>query len=101
MRWTPGRRSQNIEDRRGQTGGGGFRGGPVSIGILLVLVALSLLTGRNFLSFIDPNSMGGERDASIMLANTEAPYAANPLGTEANAKATKELGKADIKDLGE
>lgn len=50
----------------------------------------------------DPNSLGGERDASIMIANAENPGdAADPLGTEANRKATRELGKADIKELGE
>ena len=51
----------------------------------------------------DPNSLGGERDASIMIANAEngGDAGINPLGTEANAKATEELGKADIKELGE
>lgn len=56
MRWTPGSRSGNLEDRRGQSGGGGFRGGPASIGVVLVLLVLSLLTGRNFLSLIDSGS---------------------------------------------
>lgn len=51
----------------------------------------------------DPNSLGGERDASIMIANAEngGDAGINPLGTEANAKATEKLGKADIKELGE
>ena len=50
----------------------------------------------------DPNSLGGERDASIMIANAEAPVGVNTFpGTEANAKAVKELGKGDIKELGE
>ncbi len=62
MRWTPGRRSEHVEDRRGQTGGG-FRGGPVSIGVVLVLVALSLVTGRNFLSLVDPNTIGDDTPA--------------------------------------
>src|SRR5215469_786535 len=49
MRWTPGRTSDNIEDRRGM----GVRAGlPIGIGGLLVLGLLSLLTGRNFLSLI-------------------------------------------------
>jgi predicted metalloprotease len=51
MKWTPGGVSEDIEDRRG--GGGGFRGGPVSIGAVLVLLVLSLLTGKNFLSLVD------------------------------------------------
>jgi hypothetical protein len=50
----------------------------------------------------DPNSLGGERDASIMIHNAENPAAGfDPLGTEANRKATEELGKADIEELGE
>lgn len=51
----------------------------------------------------DPNSLGGERDASIMLNNAEnnGDAGIDPMGTEANRKATKELGKADIKELGE
>jgi hypothetical protein len=51
----------------------------------------------------DPNSLGGERDASIMIANAEngGDAGINPLGTAANAKAVKELGKADVEELGE
>ncbi len=50
----------------------------------------------------DPNSLGGERDASIMIANAETPDGANAWpGTEANRKAVEGLGKADIKELGE
>ena len=49
MRWTPGRQSDNIEDRRGM----GMRAGiPISIGGLLVLGLLTLVTGRNFLSLV-------------------------------------------------
>lgn len=51
----------------------------------------------------DPNSLGGERDASIMLSNAEngGDAGINPMGTEANRKASKELAKADIEELGE
>jgi uncharacterized protein len=52
MKWTPGSR-ENIEDRRGQRGFGGGRGGPIGIGVVLLLLVLSLLTGRNFLSLVD------------------------------------------------
>jgi predicted metalloprotease len=47
MRWTPGRRSDNIEDRRGtrvRAGAG------LGLGGLLILGLLTLVTGRNFLS---------------------------------------------------
>lgn len=49
----------------------------------------------------DANSMGGERDAAIMIANGEAGGQIAPIQTEANAKAVEGLAKADIKDLGE
>lgn len=51
----------------------------------------------------DPNSLGGERDASIMIANAENQGDAgrNLMGTAANQRATEELGKADIKELGQ
>jgi predicted metalloprotease len=47
MRWTPGRQSDNIEDRRGTR----MRAGAgIGIGGLLILGLLTLVTGRNFLS---------------------------------------------------
>ncbi len=50
----------------------------------------------------DPNSLGGEAMAATMFANAENGGAIiNTLGTEANAKAVKELAKADVKELGE
>lgn len=51
----------------------------------------------------DPNSLGGERDASIMIENAEnfGDAGINPMGTEENRLATEKLGKADIKELGE
>ena len=62
MKWTPGSVSEDVEDRRG--GGGGFRGGPVSIGVVLVLLVLSLLTGKNFLSLVDSGAApGGDTSA--------------------------------------
>ena len=46
MKWTPGGMSRNVEDRRGQGGGGGFRmGGPMGIGGALIALVLSLLFG--------------------------------------------------------
>ena len=50
MRWSPGHRSSNIEDRRG--GGGRFiRGaGGMGAGGLIILVVLSLIFGRDFVS---------------------------------------------------
>lgn len=51
----------------------------------------------------DPNSLGGERDASIMISNAENQGDAGRdlMGTKANREATEKLGKADIEELGE
>jgi predicted metalloprotease len=54
MRWTPGGVSTDIEDRRG--GGGGFsfgRGPQIGCGGAIILLVLSLLTGKNFFALFD------------------------------------------------
>ena len=56
MRWTPGGRSQNLEDRRGESGGGGgigFGRAGMGIGGTLILLVLSLIFGRDFLGGSD------------------------------------------------
>jgi hypothetical protein len=51
MEWQPGQISSDIEDRRGDPGGGGFGFGGGGIGIVgfVVLLVVSLVTGHNFL----------------------------------------------------
>jgi uncharacterized protein len=51
MDWTPGGLSDDVEDRRGSSGGGGGFGGGGGLGIVgfIVLVIVSLLTGRNYI----------------------------------------------------
>lgn len=50
MEWTPGDVSSDIEDRRGESsgGGGGFGFGGLGLGGILIVGLLSLLFGRNF-----------------------------------------------------
>ena len=48
MDWTPGGTSQDVEDRRGSSGGG-FGGGGLGIVGFVVLLIISLVTGRNYL----------------------------------------------------
>jgi uncharacterized protein len=48
MRWTPGRMSRNIEDRRGSSGGIGMMGPGLGLGGVVLLV-LSLLFGQDLL----------------------------------------------------
>jgi uncharacterized protein len=53
MRWTPGGRSDDIEDDRDASGGGGgfgFGGIHIGIGGFLILLVLSLVFHRNFLA---------------------------------------------------
>ena len=57
MRWTPGGESQDVEDRRGARGIG-----PVHVGVggVAVLLVLSLIFGRDFVSgVLDPNAGAG------------------------------------------
>lgn len=49
MDWTPGGMSSDVEDRRGDSGGGGFGGGGLGIVGFLFLVIISLVTGRNYI----------------------------------------------------
>jgi uncharacterized protein len=54
MRWTPGGRSDDVEDRRSEGGGGGFSIGGIHVGIggFLILLILSAVFHRNLLSLL-------------------------------------------------
>src|SRR5258705_630341 len=77
MDWTPGELSSDIEDRRGSSGGGGgFGGGGLGIVGFLVLLVISLVTGRNYIgSYLS----GGGAASSQRAQNTDGrPYSASP-----------------------
>ena len=60
MRWTPGGLSSDVEDRRGQSGGGGFGGGGLGIVGFLILLVVSLVTGRNYIgAYFSGGGLGG------------------------------------------
>lgn len=53
MRWTPGGRSENIEDERGSSGGGGGPGfGRIGIVGVILAVVIGFATGRNPLEIL-------------------------------------------------
>lgn len=66
MDWTPGGMSEDVEDRRGE-GGGGFGMGGSGLGIIgfLVLLVISLITGHNFLG----NVLSGGGQSSMRAVN--------------------------------
>jgi uncharacterized protein len=74
MDWTPGQISDDIEDRRGSSGGGGgFGGGGLGIIGFIVLLVISLVTGRNYIgSYL---SGGGSPRPQT---SQSQPYAATP-----------------------
>ena len=82
MRWTPGGRSDDVEDDRGQSGGGGgggFNFGGTHIGIVgfLVLLVLSLVFKRNFLSLAGIG--GGSSPTQISQPDTARDQREEPL----------------------
>jgi uncharacterized protein len=76
MDWTPGELSSDIEDRRGSSGGGGgFGGGGLGLVGFLVLLVISLITGRNY---IGSYLAGGGAVSSQRSQNDGRPYSASP-----------------------
>lgn len=68
MRWTPGGRSDDLEDRRGQGGGGPQFGGiHLGIGGFIIVFILSLVFHRDFLSLL-----GGGGSASLSGPSAQA-----------------------------
>ncbi len=79
MRWTPGNESSNIEDRRGDSGGGGGFGGiHLGIGGTVIVLVLSLIFHRNLFTLL-----GDSGGATTTTASGDAPA---PPGTETPAE---------------
>ncbi len=80
MKWTPGYRSRDVEDRRGQGGGMVRRGLPLGLGGLVLLLVLSWLTGQDFLSLVGGG--GGFPDQASTAPRPGAGGAASASPTE-------------------
>lgn len=74
MRWTPGGRSGNLEDRRGRPGRG-VRGAGIGLGGMLVLLVLSVIFKQDFLSLV---TTGGGGAMMTPDSSDAAPYQASP-----------------------
>ncbi len=61
MRWTSGGQSEDVEDRRSETGGRFSRGPRLGLGGILVLLVLSVVFKQNFFTLLgtDPGVGGG------------------------------------------
>ncbi len=76
MDWTPGGVSSDIEDRRGDSGGGGgfnLGGGGLGIGGLVIVVVLSLVTGHNFLGSLFSGGNGGSGGQGLQQQQSSGP----------------------------
>jgi predicted metalloprotease len=72
MDWTPGELSSDIEDRRGSSGGGGFGGGGLGIVGFLVLLVISLVTGRNYIgSYLSGGGAASSRTSQSIASPAE------------------------------
>jgi uncharacterized protein len=75
MQWRGRRQSGNVDDQRGSGGGGGFGGMPIKggIGLVVVVIVIGLITGKNPLSLLQQIPM--DNGPSI---SQSAPYQATP-----------------------
>jgi predicted metalloprotease len=81
MRWTPGDESQDIEDRRDESGGGGgfqFGGMHIGIGGAIALLVLSLVFKQNFFALLGGGSVS-PAPAATSGANPSRNAAERPL----------------------
>ncbi len=84
MRWRRGERSSDLEDRRGESSGGGFRlpGGGTGLGIggAVVLLVLSLVFGQNFFAILEEG--GGPGTSAPGTSAPPAPSQPRPADEE-------------------
>jgi predicted metalloprotease len=74
MEWQDEGQSQDIEDRRGDSGGGFIGGSGLGIGGFLIVAVISLVTGHNFF----PLLFHGGGDGSPAVTNSAPPTDSSP-----------------------
>jgi hypothetical protein len=84
MDWTPGGMSEDIEDRRNSSGGfGGMGGGGLGIIGFVILLVISLFTGRNYLGSV----LSGGGQSSVRTGNPSmGPRGSHSPGEERDAQ---------------
>ena len=97
MRWTPEGLSSDVEDRRGQSGGG-FGGGGLGLVGFLILLVVSLVTGRNYIGayFAGGNGSHVQRSAPSPQEDRSAQFASSALG-DVQDTWTRILGQENIR----
>jgi uncharacterized protein len=93
MRWTPGGSDQDIDDRRGDSGGGfgGMGGRGLGLGGLLIVGILSLLTGRNLFQFF------GSGESPVQQQQMNGPR--QPVQSSAKESTAVEFVKFTLNDV--
>jgi uncharacterized protein len=97
MRWTPDGLSSDVEDRRGQSGGG-FGGGGLGIVGFLILLVVSLVTGRNYIGAYFAGGGGAhvQRSAPSPQEDRSAQFASSAPG-DVQDTWTRILGQENIR----
>jgi len=74
MRWTPGGDSSDVEDRRDDSGGGGFQLGGMHLGIggIVILLLLSFIFKRSFLTLLSTDNSSAPTAVSQNTAEDKA-----------------------------
>lgn len=74
MRWIGRRQSTNVDDQRGSTGGGGLPGGLFTkggLGMIVIVLIISWLTGTNPLSLLQQTNTPGNSTEMALTPNPE------------------------------